>query len=51
MKFETLAVHAGHTNNPATGDITAPIHMPTNFERAEDGSYPQGFSSPTLRLF
>ena len=43
MKFETLAVHAGHTTDPATGDITPPIHLSTNFERAEDGSYPQGF--------
>ena len=52
MKFETLAVHAGHIIDPATGDITPPIHLSTNFERAQDGSYPQGFiyarnSNPT----
>ena len=43
MKFETLAVHAGHSTDPATGDVTPPIHLSTNFERAEDGAYPQGF--------
>lgn len=43
MKFETLAVHAGHTPDLTTGGITPPIHLSTNFERAEDGSYPRGF--------
>ena len=43
MRFETLAVHAGHTTDPATGDVTPPIHLSTNFERAENGTYPQGY--------
>ena len=43
MRFETLAVHAGHKAAPSTGDISPPIHLSTTFERAEDGSYPQGF--------
>ena len=43
MRFETLAVHAGYTTDPATGDVTPPIHLSTNFERAEDGTYPQGY--------
>ena len=43
MRFETLAVHAGHTTDPATGDVNPPIHLSTTFERAEDGTYPQGY--------
>ncbi len=43
MKIETLAVHAGHTIDPATGAIAAPIHLSTTFEREIDGSYPHGF--------
>ncbi|MBS0444427.1 MAG: aminotransferase class V-fold PLP-dependent enzyme [Proteobacteria bacterium] len=42
-RFETLAVHAGHGVDPATGAVTAPIHLSTTFERATDGSYPQGY--------
>lgn len=42
MRFETLAVHAGHDPDPATGAVTPPIHLTTTFERAEDGSYPGG---------
>ena len=43
MKLETLAVHAGHQTDPTTGDVTPPIHLSTTYQRAEDGSYPQGF--------
>jgi cystathionine gamma-synthase len=43
MRFETLAVHAGHATDPATGDVTPPIHMTTTFERADDGTYPRGY--------
>src|SRR3712207_1267685 len=43
MRFETLAVHAGGGVDPATGAVTAPIHLSTTFERASDGSFPQGF--------
>jgi cystathionine gamma-synthase len=44
MKIETCAVHAGRKPDPATGAITAPIHLSTTFERAADGEYPLGYS-------
>ncbi len=43
MKIETLAVHAAHEPDPATGAISPPIHLSTTFERGEDGSYPGGY--------
>jgi cystathionine gamma-synthase len=43
MKIETLAVHAGHTIDPATGAVSAPIHLSTTFERDAEGSYSRGF--------
>ena len=43
MKLETLAVHAGHAPDPATGAVTPPIHLSTTFGRAPDGSLPHGF--------
>jgi cystathionine gamma-synthase len=43
MRFETLAVHAGHQPDPATGAVTPPIHLSTTFERARDGSFPGGY--------
>ena len=43
LRFETLAVHAGHGVDPATGAVTPPIHLSTTFERAADGSYPHGW--------
>ncbi|MBV9891422.1 MAG: aminotransferase class V-fold PLP-dependent enzyme [Rhizobacter sp.] len=43
LRFETLAVHAGHGVDPATGAVTPPIHLSTTFERAADGAYPHGF--------
>ena len=43
MRIETLAVHAGHTIDPATGAVIPPIHLSTTFERAADGSYPHGY--------
>lgn len=43
MKFETLAVHAGHEVDPGTGAVTPPIHLSTTYERDKDGSYPQGY--------
>ena len=42
-RFETLAVHAGHGADPATGAVVEPIHLSTTFERAADGSYPHGY--------
>jgi cystathionine gamma-synthase len=43
MRFETLAVHAGHQPDPATGAVTPPIHLSTTFERAPDGTFPGGY--------
>ena len=43
MRIETLAVHAGHSIDPATGAVSAPIHLSTTFERDVDGSYSRGF--------
>src|SRR5260221_11602451 len=43
MKIETIAVHAGHSPDPATGGVTAPIYLSTTFERAEDGTFPHGY--------
>jgi len=44
MKIETRAVHAGRHIDPATGAVTAPIHLSTTYERGADGQYPRGFS-------
>src|SRR5256885_1431886 len=43
MKIETLAVHAGHRIDPATGAVSPPIHLSTTFERDIDGTYSRGF--------
>src|SRR5216117_3480389 len=43
MKIETLAVHAGHAIDPATGAVSAPIHLSTTFERDMEGTYSRGF--------
>ncbi|MFL6569801.1 MAG: trans-sulfuration enzyme family protein [Chthoniobacterales bacterium] len=43
MRIETLAVHAGHEIDRATGAVAAPIQLSTTFERATDGSYPGGY--------
>jgi cystathionine gamma-synthase len=43
MKIETLAVHAGHAIDPATGAVAPPIHLSTTFERDVEGSYSRGF--------
>jgi cystathionine gamma-synthase len=43
MKIETLAVHAGHAVDPATGAVAAPIYLSTTFERDAEGTYPRGF--------
>jgi cystathionine gamma-synthase len=54
LRFETLAVHAGSSVDPATGAVTPPIHLSTTFERAPDASFPSGFNytrsgNPTRR--
>jgi cystathionine gamma-synthase len=43
MKIETVAVHAGHAVDPATGAVAPPIHLSTTFERDVEGSYSRGF--------
>lgn len=44
LEIETLAVHAGRGIDPATGAVTAPIHLSSTFERDADGEYSRGFS-------
>lgn len=39
MRIETIAVHAGHSPDAATGAVTPPIHLSTTFEREADGSF------------
>jgi cystathionine gamma-synthase len=54
MRLETLLVHAGRTPDAATGAVSPPIHLSTNFAREPDGSLPHGFlyarsENPTRR--
>ena len=54
MHIETVAVHAGHHPDPATGAVTPPIHPSTTFARDADGNLPHGFiyarsDNPTRR--
>jgi cystathionine gamma-synthase len=42
-RLETLAVHAGHAPDPATGAVSPPIHLSTTFAREPDGTLPHGF--------
>jgi cystathionine gamma-synthase len=43
LRIETLAVHAGHTVDPATGAVATPIHLSTTFQRDAEGGYPHGY--------
>ena len=43
MRTETLAVHAGHEVESATGAVATPIHLSTTFERDAQGGYPHGY--------
>ena len=43
MRIETIAVHAGHAPDSATGAVTPAIHLSTTFERDPDLSYRGGF--------
>ncbi|MET0344279.1 MAG: aminotransferase class I/II-fold pyridoxal phosphate-dependent enzyme [Polyangiales bacterium] len=43
MKIETLSVHVGRAVDAATGAVVPPLHLSTTFERAVDGSYPNGY--------
>lgn len=42
FRIETLAVHAGHAIDPATGAVTPPIQLSTTFEREVGGGYVAG---------
>src|SRR5215208_4783521 len=42
MRLETIAVHAGHEPDAATGAVTPAIHLSTTFERSEDLTYRGG---------
>jgi cystathionine gamma-synthase len=42
VRIETLAVHAGHEVDPATGAVTPPINLSTTFAREPDGGYRAG---------
>jgi cystathionine gamma-synthase len=41
--METVAVHAGHAPDLATGAVTPAINLSTTFERDQDGTYPRGY--------
>jgi cystathionine gamma-synthase len=43
MRIETLAVHAGHEIDSATGAVATPIHLSTTFKRDAEGGYPHGY--------
>ncbi len=42
--IETACVHAGRQPDPASGGVSPAIQLSTTFERAPDGSYPQGYN-------
>ena len=53
-RLETIAVHAGHTPDPATGAVNPPIYLTTTFARDAEGNLPHGFiyarsDNPTRR--
>ena len=37
VRFETLAVHAGHEADPATGSVASPLYLSTTFARDPQG--------------
>ena len=43
MHLETLLAHAGCTSSSNAGDVVAPLHLSSTFERAPDGTYPHGY--------
>src|SRR5437764_13050229 len=43
MEIETIAVHAGHAVDSATGAVATPIYLSTTFERDVEGTYSRGF--------
>jgi len=49
VHVDTASVHAGRRTDPATGALSLPIHLSTNFEREADGTYPRGFAYSTFQ--
>src|SRR5437588_8443064 len=43
VRVETLAVHAGHEIDAATGAVAAPVRLTTTFQRDVEGTYARGF--------
>jgi cystathionine gamma-synthase len=43
VHVETVAVHAGHEVDSATGAVAEPIYLSTTFERDVEGTYSRGF--------
>jgi cystathionine gamma-synthase len=44
MKIETIAIHAGNHVDETSKAVIQPIILSTTFERAEDGSFPGGYT-------
>src|SRR5207247_11009357 len=38
-RFDTLAIHAGQPDDPATGAVTTPIYQTSTFRQSEPGSF------------
>ncbi len=43
MKIETIAIHAGNKTDEHSRAVIQPIALSTTYQRAEDGSYPEGY--------
>lgn len=43
MKIETIAIHAGNKIDEHSKAVIQPISLSTTYQRAADGSYPEGF--------
>lgn len=43
MKIETIAIHAGNQIDEYSKAVIQPITLSTTYQRAEDGTYPQGY--------
>ncbi len=43
MKIETIAIHAGNKIDEHSKAVIQPIALSTTYQRAADGSYPEGF--------
>ncbi|MFD2574052.1 trans-sulfuration enzyme family protein [Spirosoma soli] len=43
MHFDTIALHASHAPDPATGAVVSPIHLSTTFARNETNELPANY--------